>query len=154
MKLIDAKFSDEKILPKYKKKIEAKKMILSEIKPYDINELDGYKIPKVEKENQPELEISEKFVRKPKNSLSEVRFSLPKIGSSMSSLKPIHSIDDSQSTLTVKPKDLFGARKATISENPYDAPEGLSTKNFRSLRMDKHLHGVKNKNLRLSLEVN
>ena len=150
MKLIDAKFSDEKILPKYKKKLEAKKIILQEIRPNDINELDGYKIPKVEKHTDPEIVIDKKFTRKHKNSLSEVRFSLPNIGSSSSALKPISRID-SHSTLSVKPKDLFGSK---LSENPYENSfEANSTKNFRSLRMDKHLHGVKNKNLRLSLEV-
>ena len=109
MKLIDAKFSDEKILPKYKKKLEAKKIILQEIRPNEINELDGYKIPKVEKSIDPEIIIDEKFTRKHKNSLSEVRFSLPNIGSSSSALKPMSRID-SHSALSVKPKDLFGTK--------------------------------------------
>jgi hypothetical protein len=81
MKVIDAKFSDEKILPKYKKKLEAKKIIFKEIKSNDLNELDGYKIPMVEKHIDPEIIIPEKFTRKNKHSLSEVRFSLPNIGS-------------------------------------------------------------------------
>ena len=77
------------------------------------------------------------------------------------------SLKNVQSQSFLKPRDLFKAKsnhklppivskkdnQSSLLLNPYEDSSDVHTNLFRSVKLDQQLHGIKNKNLRISLEV-